>query len=158
MPEKAVCLEFRVWGYFPLIAFHLWIVIISSHIHVPISVYCIQWRWHMGKNFGVWPKCKRFSHLISTKFNFSLRRSKKRTLPSGASAVNSWYLSYLKEMLHIYALLILIVPLTHNKISFLTCIVYVLSIIIGVRKYSLSDNRELKQQWRKRFFQIFLNI
>ena len=49
-------------------------------------------------------------------------------------------------------------PLSHNKISILTCIVYVISIFIGARKYSLSDNRKLKQQPRKRFFQIFLKI
>ena len=56
-----------------------------------------------------------------------------------------------------YALL-LKVPSSHNKISILTCIVYVISIFIGARKYSLSDNRKLKQQPRKRFFQIFLKI
>ena len=109
-----------------------------------------------GQDFGGLTKMQKIWSL-STKFNFYLIKSKKRTLPSGASAVNSWHLSYLKEMLQMYALL-LMVPLSHNKISFLTCIVYVISIFIGARKYSLSDNKELKQQWWKRFFQIFLKI
>ena len=109
-----------------------------------------------GQDFGGLTKMQKIWSL-STKFNFYLIKSKKRTLPSGASAVNSWHLSYLKEMLQMYALL-LMVPLSHNKISFLTCIVYVISMFIGARKHSLSDNRELKQQWWKRFFQIFLKI
>lgn len=43
-------------GYFALIAFHRyeWLSLVSHfHIHVPITVYYIQWGWHMGKILGV---------------------------------------------------------------------------------------------------------
>ena len=42
-----------------------------------------------GQDFGGLTKMQKIWSLFSTKFNFYLIKSKKRTLPSGASAVNS---------------------------------------------------------------------
>lgn len=78
-------------GYFALIAFHLyeWLSLVS-HFPYTCTYNCVLYSMGMayGQDFWGLTKMQKVWSL-STKFNFYLIKLKKRTLPSGASAVNS---------------------------------------------------------------------